>query len=223
MDFVETRRVRFVERYLSPENRLAEVICGLVMVLSFTTTATAAFRELTPQELLIAILGCNAAWGIVDGMTYVLGNLLLRGQRAHLVNAVQKADPQEGLRMIREKFNNILCVVSDPAEREQIERRLLEGAKRLRPAPARVERQDIYTALACFIVVFSCTLPVAVPFMLLHDKAMALRLSNLVGLVALFICGYRWGGLAGTNRLWTGTVMLLLGGVLVAITVALGG
>jgi VIT1/CCC1 family predicted Fe2+/Mn2+ transporter len=102
-------------------------------------------------------------------------------------------------------------------------RRLLEGAKRLRPAPARVERQDIYTALACFIVVFSCTLPVAVPFMLLHDKAMALRLSNLIGLVALFICGYKWGGLAGANRFWTGTVMLLLGGVLVAITVVLGG
>ena len=58
----------FTERHFSPENRLAEIICGLVMVLTFTATTGAACEGTTPHGLLRAVLGCNIAWGIVTGM-----------------------------------------------------------------------------------------------------------------------------------------------------------
>src|SRR5213075_2272233 len=80
-----------LHRHFSPENRMAEVICGLVMVLSFTATTAAVFENTTSHALLIAILGCNIAWGIVDGVTYVLGNLMTRGARARLIMKIKSA------------------------------------------------------------------------------------------------------------------------------------
>src|SRR4051795_10725136 len=85
-----------LHRHFAPENRMAEVICGLVMVLSFTATTSAVFEDTTPHALLVAVLGCTIAWGIVDGVTYILGNLMNRGARSRLILKIKSApdDPQ---------------------------------------------------------------------------------------------------------------------------------
>jgi hypothetical protein len=60
--------------YLSPVEHVTEVFCGLVMVLTFTLVAghhVAEGREGT-AALLRAALGCNFAWGIIDGVVYLM-------------------------------------------------------------------------------------------------------------------------------------------------------
>jgi hypothetical protein len=59
---------RFVAR-LDPGERMGELLFGLIMVLTFTLGAgieLAGDRDET-RSLLIAALGSNAAWGIIDG------------------------------------------------------------------------------------------------------------------------------------------------------------
>lgn len=215
---------RFVHRYMTPENRLAEVMCGLVMVLSFTTTTNAAFTDITPRQLLIAVLGCNTAWGIVDGVTYILGNLLLRSQANQALVRLQQADqPAEIKQSIDALIGEEIHDFIDPSQRPQLHAWIREGAIKVKPQPVKVTREDIYTAAACFIIVFLSTLPLAVPFMFMADKTLALRVSNFLALGMLFVMGYRWAKNVGANRWQIGIGMWLLGLVLVIITVVLGG
>ena len=64
----------FIHRYLDPASRLSEILFGLIMVLSVTLTAglTVAEGAAGVRQLLLAALGCNVAWGIIDGVMYVM-------------------------------------------------------------------------------------------------------------------------------------------------------
>jgi VIT1/CCC1 family predicted Fe2+/Mn2+ transporter len=64
---------------------------------------------------------------------------------------------------------------------------------------------------------------VAVPFLLVDDPWQALRLSNLVCVLLLFGVGYRWAWHTRTNPVVAGLALMVIGLVMVAITVALGG
>ena len=74
----------FFRRYLEPADRLNEILFGLVMVLTFTLTAGLTIEDGpdAARELLIATVGCNIAWGIIDGAMYLMGTLLERSRRA---------------------------------------------------------------------------------------------------------------------------------------------
>ncbi|MFI5236963.1 MAG: hypothetical protein ACHQLA_03395, partial [Ignavibacteriales bacterium] len=74
-----------------------------------------------------------------------------------------------------------------------------------------------------FLLVFACTFPVALPFIFLSDMALSLRISNGIALLILFFGGVSVGKYAGFHPYWTGTWLVILGIVLVAITIALGG
>jgi VIT1/CCC1 family predicted Fe2+/Mn2+ transporter len=83
--------------------------------------------------------------------------------------------------------------------------------------------QDMRGALGVFLLVFLATVPVVVPFLFIQETRAALRVSNGVALVMLFLCGYQLGRYAELRPARTGFVMLAVGTVLVLITIALGG
>ena len=51
----------------------------------------------------------------------------------------------------------------------------------------------------------------------------ALRVSNAIAIVLLFLAGYAFGRITDRHPWMTGISMILLGSVLVAMTMALGG
>jgi hypothetical protein len=83
---------------------LGEVIFGLIMVLIVTLTAgfTAAEGSAGVRQLLLAALGCNVAWGIIDGVMYVMTSVVARGEKALVIHAVQSAaNEQAALEIVR--------------------------------------------------------------------------------------------------------------------------
>ena len=63
------------KRVLEPIERISEVLFGLIMVLTFTGSLSAA--ELGRAEvrvMLIGALGCNLAWGLIDGIMYLMAS-----------------------------------------------------------------------------------------------------------------------------------------------------
>ena len=70
---------------------------------------------------------------------------------------------------------------------------------------------------------FLSTFPVAVPFLVMQNAAAAMRVSNAVAVVMLFVAGVAYGRLVGRSSLAFGFSMVALGSVLVALTIALGG
>src|SRR5204862_345440 len=65
---------RSSKRVLDPIDRVSEVLFGLIMVLTFTgaLSVAEAGRE-DVRTMLIGALGCNLAWGIIDGVLYLMG------------------------------------------------------------------------------------------------------------------------------------------------------
>src|SRR3974390_2507842 len=96
----------FFQRYLDPASRLGEILFGLIMVLTATLTAglTVADGNQGVRQLLLSAIGCNIAWGIIDGIMYIMNCLTERSGKARLVHAVQTApDPASALDIVREK------------------------------------------------------------------------------------------------------------------------
>jgi hypothetical protein len=59
-----------VHRYVDPATSLGEILFGLIMTLTFTLGAGIIIEDEGREgarELLIAVIGCNIAWGVIDG------------------------------------------------------------------------------------------------------------------------------------------------------------
>src|SRR5215213_10360873 len=89
-------------RVLEPYERVSEVLFGLIMVLTFTGSLSVAEsgRE-DVRTMLIAALGCNIAWGIIDGILYLMACLSERGHALATYRAVRQAgDPLKAQQLI---------------------------------------------------------------------------------------------------------------------------
>ena len=217
----------FSERHLDPGARITEVLFGLIMVLTFTLTAGLSVDEGREgvRELLAAAIGCNIAWGIIDGVFYVMGALFDRGRRLRLARALRAA-PNEAAAVaaVARELDDTLEPVTSADGRRRLYRDIAQVVSSSEPPKNRITRDDLLGALASFWLVFLSTIPAVVPFLIFRDQPrFALRVSNCLLLGLLFLVGYQWAKFTGSRRLVTGFAMMLLGAVLVAIAIALGG
>ena len=211
------------KRVLDPTERIAEILFGLIMVLTFTGSLSVADagRE-DVRAMLIGALGCNIAWGLIDGVLYLMGSLGERGSNLTVYRAVRGAcDSARASRLIAEALPAAIAAVLEPVDFDRIHQRL----RRLPEPPAwpRLTGSDWRGALAVFLLVFASTFPVAIPFIVMHDASRAMRASNAVALAMMFLAGMIYGRAVGWSPWVVGLFMVVLGSVLVALTVALGG
>ena len=207
---------------LDPTERFSEILFGLIMVLTFTGSLSAA--ESGRQEvrtMLIGALGCNLAWGIIDAIFYLMNTL---GERGHKIEALRRlrgfTDPAKARDLLAEELPPVLASVLRPEELESVRERLVALPQ---PKRAPLHRDDFRGAVGVFFLVFLSTFPVAIPFLVMHDAMLALRVSNAIAIVLLFVGGYRLAKYIGTRPWRTGLAMVAIGAALVGLTIALGG
>lgn len=212
------------EPVLSPVDRVSELLFGLFMALTFVGAVSVAQggRE-EIHEMLIAALGCNLAWGLVDAVMYLVGTMADRGRWLTLVRAVQNApDAQAGHRLIERALSRAAAgdLVS-PVEIEAIRGRI--AALSDVPAQPGFERDDVLAALGIFLIVVGSTFPVVLPFIVIADVETAKNVSRLIALAMLFFGGLALGRYAGYDGWKAGLMMAGVGTVLVGAIIALGG
>lgn len=208
---------------LSPVERLSEMLFGFIMTLSFTGTLSivSVGRE-DVITMMISVLGCNLAWGAIDGVLYVLTSLSERGRDLRMYKFIRAArDPEAANRVIADALPPVVGSMLSPAEIDRLRQRL--AALPDPPRSVRLTADDVKGALGVCILVFSSCIPLILPFLFIKEPFLALRLSNAIALIALFLGGYFLARYAGFGRVRTGIVMMILGVVLVAITIQMGG
>ena len=218
-----THSERSSKRVLEPVERVSEVLFGLIMVLTFTgslSVAEAGHDDV--RTMLIGALGCNLAWGIIDGVLYLMGCLAEKGRNLKAYHAVRAAsDPRKAQQVIAGALPPVIASVLEPAELEAVRERLLRLPEP--PSRAHLAGSDWLGALAVFLLVFLSTFPVAMPFLFMSSAPLAMRVSNAIAVSMLFIAGMAYGRCVGRSPWAFGISMVALGGVLVALTIALGG
>ena len=207
---------------LNPLDRAAEILFGLIMALTFTCSINIGTRG--PAEiaqLLIGAIGCNLAWGIVDAAMYLIGVLAKKSRSKTIFNAVQNPSQTEKARSyISEELPSVLVSAIGTEGLEKIRNKLAEMPSSI---DVRLNRHDIREAIAIFFLIFISTFPVVIPFVFIDDTQPALRVSNLVAIVMMFFCGWQVAKYVGYNKWKLSIAIVLIGVLLVAVTIALGG
>ncbi|HTO88325.1 MAG TPA: VIT1/CCC1 transporter family protein [Thermoanaerobaculia bacterium] len=210
-------------RALDPIERISEILFGLIMVLSITGSLSASSSGHNEvRTMLIAALGCNLAWGIIDAFFYVMISV---GQRGHGILVLRRlretADPAKAHSLIADALPPVLVSVLRPGDLETLRERLAT----LPEPPKRIffDKDDFRGALGVFLFVFLSTFPVVIPFLLMSDPMRALRVSNAIAIALLFLGGYKLAKYSGGHPWRFGLVMVGIGAALVALTIALGG
>lgn len=217
----------FVARHLDPGSRMGEILFGLIMTLTFTLGAGIVLQEegrAGAREMIIAILGCNLAWGVIDGIFYILGQLFERG-RLHRVRlkVTQAASDEHARSLVAGELDDLLGAVTDEGQRQSLYAAIV-GRMRQQPIPPnRVRADDWLGGLSAGWLVFACSFPAVLPFLFIGDPMLALRVSNVLLLAMLFLVGHRFARDTMARPWLVGTVFLLFGTALVAMTIALGG
>ena len=211
------------KRPLEPIERISEVLFGLIMVLTFSgSLSVAEAGRAEVRTMLLGALGCNLAWGLIDGVFYLMGCLEEASRKIKIWDTVRKGtDPQEAARAIAGTLPPVLASALQPAELEAMRLKL----KSLPEPPSRalLRKHDWLGATAVFLLVFLSTFPVVIPFMIIKNITLAMRVSNGIALVLLFLTGHAFGRAIGRHPVRIGIAMVILGSVLVSLTIALGG
>jgi VIT1/CCC1 family predicted Fe2+/Mn2+ transporter len=210
-------------RILDPLERTSEILFGVIMVLTFTSSISVVEGgQAETREVLLAALGCNVAWGIVDAVFYLMANFVERARKRMMLRSVQESrDQQAAHGLILAALPSPVSAVLTPSEVESLHQRLRQQPNP--PAGRILNRRDLLGALGVFLLVFLSTLPIVIPFLLIPQAGVAMRASNAIAILMLFGVGWSVGTHAGQSGWRTGLVMVVLGIVLVAVTIALGG
>ena len=215
--------MRLIGRVLEPIERLSEILFGLIMALTVTSAVSVATADqMTIRTMLIAALGCNLAWGIIDAGMYLMARLGERGHNAVVGRAIRKAgDREQAHRIIADELPPVFASIVKPAQLEEMREHISQMP--ISGAHPGLTRRDWQGAFGVFILVVAATFPVVIPFVVIDDARVALRISNVLAVASLFLCGFLFGRHAGLPPWPTGLVMVVVGAALVAIAIALGG
>jgi hypothetical protein len=220
-------RSSFVNKYLDPATSMGEVLFGLIMTLTFTLGAGLTIQEEGREgarQLLIATIGCNIAWGVIDGVFFMLGQLFERGRRRRIVQLVRgTAQERDAKALVAGELDDVIEKVMTPEERHVLYGRIVQQIRSGEMPPNPITRADVMGGIASFWLVFFASLPAAIPFLFIDDALLALRISNAILLGLLFWAGHRFARYTMAPPALTGLLFLLFGAALVAMAIALGG
>lgn len=224
----------FIARLLDPIDWLSQTVYTVLILLTFTL----AFRivlltDLSGREaitsqfsgLVIAAVSATLAWGLIDSLMYIILSVFERGERQRILHNINGArTEEEEIAAIADELDYILEPITSDEKRKALYLDVLEHLRGSKPRPVRLKREDVTGGLGSLIVTILAMLPSLTPLLLLQgNPEWAIRVSNLVSFIVLFICGYAWGRHTGSRPWRTGLFLLLAGLAMVMIAIPLGG
>ena len=208
---------------LNTMDRVSEILFGIIMTLTFTCSIGIANAKNTEiRQLIIAAISCNIAWGLVDAIGYIVSTIVQRSRnKTILASVLTTSDADKARKYISDSLPPSIASVLDAEELEQIRKKLakLPGSA----LQVRLRTRDLKRSVMIFFLMFISAFPIVIPFIFIRDTQLALRISNMIAIVLMFLCGWSLAKYVSSNKWLMSFGMTLVGIVLVLITIALGG
>src|SRR5262249_41573584 len=156
------------DRILEPMDRISEVLFGLIMALTFTLTLGVVTADtIQVRTMLLAALGCNLAWGIIDSAVFLMARFNQRGRNATQLRAARTAaNIGDAHRIIADALPPLLASALSPDQLELIRQSLLHLPEAGGP---RLTKRDRLGAVGICLLSFLSTFPIVIPFILIGD------------------------------------------------------
>ena len=208
---------------LNTMDRVSEILFGIIMTLTFTCSIGIANAKNTEiRQLIIAAISCNIAWGLVDAIGYIVSTIVQRSRNKTILDSVlTTSDADKARKYIADSLPPSIASVLGAGELEQIRKKLakLPGSA----LQVRLRTRDLKRSVMIFLLMFISAFPIVIPFIFIRDTQLALRISNMVAIVLMFLCGWSLAKYVGSNKWLMSFGLTLVGIILVLITIALGG
>jgi hypothetical protein len=230
----ETILSNVLGQFLDPIDALFTIFFSILFALLFTLgydiliyrgVISSTFAGGYGRELFFTILGAITAWGIIDGVLYVLGESFARRERYRLLRYVQASDTEEeATEAVADQLDFILEPIVNNEQRKALYRDVLAHLNQAEPQAIGVRREDVVGAIATTLLYVVASLPSLLPLLLLPgNTAMAIRISNVISFVVVFAVGYSWGIHTDTNPWKTGLLLSSVCLAMVLVAMWLGG
>jgi len=171
-------------RIVETVERLSEILFGLIMTLTITgAVGVATADSIQIHHMVIAALGCNVAWGIIDAGMYLMARLGERGRNARMAKVIRETpDPKSAHSIIANALPSLLASIFGTEHLEMIRERINQmSPSDLRP---KLTGRDFLGASEVCILVILSTFPVVLPLVVLEDARLALRASNAIAIIS---------------------------------------
>lgn len=207
---------------LDPVDRLTEIMFGLLMALTFTGTMSVTVGAGgSINSVLLAALGCNVAWGMIDGIMYLLATATERARAHSVILDLKRAPPPLAREMVRDALPG--NAGESLADRDADTLVDLVRKVELPAKPALLTGNDVRAAFAIMVLVILATIPPILPFVVFADLPVAMRFSNLTAVVMLVAIGIALDRVMKNDRWLMRLVVPVIGVAMVAVTILLGG
>jgi hypothetical protein len=220
------KRIRaFLDNYVDPAERLAQILFGLIMLLTTTAVARSTLdKEGTKgiEEMIREAIGCNVAWGVITGVLYSMNTLYDRSWPNRLQHDCRGCDDSVALAVIQDNIEESFAEITTPDDRAELARKILVNLKQTKTSPPSIGRKDLVTGLIIFVLV-TMTIAALVPFCFTSDLKLAIQLTNILLVVLMFIVGFCWGRVVRMNSWLTGLAITIIGLAMVGVAEYLGG
>src|SRR5262245_36070323 len=105
----------FFGAHLSPGERLGEVLCGLVMTLTFTLGASvlSGGSDEASDALMYATIGCNVAWATIDSALLLCARMFERSRLARLGDLIRRSRADDDvLPVVARELDGMLATIA---------------------------------------------------------------------------------------------------------------
>ena len=204
----------------------SEPMFGVIMVVCFTSVLR-AFPDATDkvvETILVSALFCCIAWGLVDGIFYAWEAHYLLEKKKKLQAWVQAPkDPKKGRELVEDDLGDTIVDLMDEKDKEQIYQIVEKNVPGVDLGHVSI-KEDIITVAIAFGLVVGSSIIVILPFLWFSPVTTALKISNITGILLLFIMGYwREEDKRTSKKLITGGFTALVALIITLVTVYLGG
>jgi hypothetical protein len=174
----------FYGSYCAIGDRLGEAFYAVWMVVVSIGLLNSG-GQITPEHILYVVavaLTVNFGWGVIDGVTVMLGNIIDRVQRDRVVHDLRRGAGDKATAKALADLDDTILTVLPEADRRRIVAAVADGPPG--PDPRRIPywpgREDWLSAVGIIGIDVFVAVPVVAPIILIHDVPTAVYISRLI-------------------------------------------
>ncbi len=214
----------------------AEAIYAVIIAMTFTSVLrgnSVVFEQML-STIIYSALACCIAWGIADGLFYSWERSYIVKQENAIIRLSKSAGESESaVSLVGDELDDTILRNVTQEKRLELYQKLVqylsivEERKKmsLRDAATIILGTVLISTVASLIVVIPFFLMDSkLPFFLTDDVETALMVSNLLGILLLFVVGYyRAFNKDLSSKIISGINTSFIGVIITVITIVLGG
>lgn len=205
----------------------AEVMYGIIITMTFTSILRdiPVAPDVVVDKIVLAALFCCIAWGIADGLFYVWEREYIVRRENRILDLSRSGDPDgSALFLVEEDLDDTILRTIPKEERQHLYRKLIGFLSTIRERTRLLPREAATIIFGTFMLSAVTSLIVVTPFFIDKDVWRALGISNVIGILLLFLIGYfRANGRSFASRMVLALGTGFIGIIIAGITVLLGG